>query len=118
MDHRVPTAVGTYRDSGGGERLSGSHRVQHVGGVAEGAGQRRRTVDDEGTPGQLAFHRGHVEMIRVFVGDQDRVGTVQRQRRLTEHPRVDDQHSPVVLDPQARVGVLGEPHRDASHIDS
>ena len=52
-----------------------------------------------------------VQVIRVLVSDQDRGRPVQGRGRIGESPWVDDQDGAVLVQPDAGMPELGEPHQ-------
>jgi len=64
-----------------------------------------------GVAGQRGADRIRVEVVRVLVGDQHRGGPVQGGGRVAPAARVDDQDRAVLVQPDARVPELGEPHQ-------
>jgi hypothetical protein len=59
---------------------------------------------------QSSHHSGNVDVVAVFVGDQDRFGTAQCLRRFRKRARVQHQNPAVFLESDAGVGVFGQLH--------
>ena len=114
---RVQVPVGVHVEPGGGERVPLVHHVHLL--AAE--------------PGELAGHRGvgpqlqarvggergaqaiGVEVVEVLVRDQHRAGPFQRPRHAPGRG-VDDQRGPVLLQPDAGVLKLRQPHEFSPDI--
>jgi len=97
--HRQPGIEGrARRDDTRPLRDVGGIRGQLLGDLSDG---EHRSVGGPEVVG--------IEMVGVDVGDQDRGGTVDRLA-LGEHAGVEDEHLTVVLDPDAGVAELRDPH--------
>jgi hypothetical protein len=108
MDHGVQLADRLGRDAGV-ERLSRADDRDPLADLGRVLADLRRDRGDREHRGIGAGQRVGQVMVGVLVGDHHRVGPVDRLR-VGEHPGVEDDHLPVVLEPDAGVAELGDPH--------
>jgi EmrB/QacA subfamily drug resistance transporter len=111
VDERVVHAVDVHVEAGDLERVAVLDLVHPVAELAElGADRLVGPQGHAGIAGQRGADRVRVQVVRVLVGDHDRGGAVQGGGRVAPAARVDDQGGAVLLQPDARVPELGEPH--------
>ena len=111
MNQGVFLAVDVDVEAGDLQGVTVADLVHPVAEVLELAGDRWGSPQRQvGTGEQGLAYRVGVEVIRVFVGDQDGGSEVQGGGRVGEGAGVDDQGGAVFLQPDARVAELGELH--------
>jgi hypothetical protein len=117
VDERVLTAVDVHVEPGDRQGVAVTHLVYPVAEAAELIAHRPVCPQRKARiGGQRGADRVGVEVIWVFVGDEDRGGACQGRGRVGERARVDDQDRAVLLQPDAGVAELGEPHRGTSRM--
>jgi cysteine-S-conjugate beta-lyase len=97
----VQTAYGADPEAGRGERLPGAHADDvEIGQHRAGWSKHRNTESPQAED---------VDMVGVLVSQQDRIRAKQGLR-LAPNTRVDDEHPPVLLEPDTRMRPSGQPH--------
>src|SRR5215472_3507046 len=112
VDERLVLAVDVHVEAG---HVDGVAVLDLVYPVAEpGELRADRLVGPQGhagVAGQRGADRVGVQVVRVLVGDQHGGGPVQGGGRVAPAARVDDQGGAVLVQPDAGVPELGEPHQ-------
>ena len=105
VDDGVQLAVHLDVEAGGGEGVALADGVHPAGEGGGRAARRRCQRPDLGR--RVGFHArpqpALVEVVRVLMGDQDRV-RADRRVLLAEHTGVDDERLPVLLQPDTGMG--------------
>jgi len=113
VDARVVLSVDMNGEAGHLERVPVPDLTRPAAELGELRGDRRVGPQRQVLVGpQRGADRLGVEMVRVLVGDQDRGGSGQGRGRVAPRAGVDDQNGAVLLQPDARMPELGEPHRE------
>ena len=117
MDDGVQLAHRAHRQAGV-ERLTRPHHREPLGDRGRVLADLRRDRLDRQDRGVGRLQMRREVVVRVLVGDQHGVDAVDGGR-VGEHAGIDDDRRAVVLDPDAGVAELGDPHawhRTASHL--